>query len=95
MPTIVYEIIDLIGSLIRLIGVTVLGLGMGWLSLDLLRKNPSWQLQAVVFLGLAGLVIAMVILFFGGATGAFALGVGLAIFMWGMLKKKKDGDKED
>jgi len=94
MPPIVYEIIDLLGSIFRLIGMAVLGLGIGWLSLDLLRRAQDWQLQIAVFLGLVGLVIAMTFFLAWGALGAFSIGVGVAIFLWGMPKKqKKENEK--
>jgi len=95
MPPIVYDIIDLLASILRLIGMAVLGLGIGWLSLDLLRKTEAWQLQIAVFLGLVGLVIAMTFFLAWGALGAFSLGVGVAVFLWGMPKKKKKEDETE
>jgi hypothetical protein len=89
MPTLVYEIINLLGSLLRLLGMAALGLGIGWLALDLLKKAANWYLQAVVFLGLLGLIIAMTVYLGWGALGAFAIGVAVAIFMWGVPKKAK------
>jgi hypothetical protein len=94
MPTIVYDIIDLLASLLRLIGMTILGLGIGWLALDLLRKIPAWQGQVAIFLGLAGLVIAMTVFTGWGALGALSIGIGVAIFLWGMPRKKKEGETE-
>jgi hypothetical protein len=94
MPTIVYEIITLLASILRLIGMVVLGLGMGWLSLDLLRKAQVWQLQIAVFLGLVALVVALSYFLGAGAQGAFAIGVGVAIFLWGMPKKEKKEEEK-
>ncbi len=95
MPNIVYQIVDLIASLIRFIGMTAFGLGIGWVVLDLLKKTQAWQVQIAVFLGLIGLVIAMAS-FLPGALGGFAIGVAVAIFTWGLPKKKKNEgeDKE-
>ena len=90
MPQIVYETIDLLSAAIRLIGLAVLGVGIGWLSLDLLRKAEAWQLQIGVFLGLVGLVAALANFMAWGALGAFCIGLGVAIFVWGMPKKKKE-----
>lgn len=89
MPSYVYEIINLFASILRLIGMAVLGLGIGWLALDLLKKMQIWQVQIAVFFGLAGLIIAMAVFTGVGALGAFALGVGVAILLWGMPKKQK------
>jgi hypothetical protein len=94
MPTIVYEIIDLLAALLRLLGVAALGVGIGYLAVDLLRKAEGWPMQAVGFLGLAGVVIAMVVFLAPGALGAFGIGLGVAIFIWGMPKKKKEEEQE-
>jgi hypothetical protein len=93
MPSVVNVIIYLLSTILRVIGLAGLGVGMGWLSLDLLRKAQSWQLQIAVFLGLVGLVIA--IGFVGAAAlGAFCIGVSVAIFIWGMPKKEKEEEAE-
>lgn len=94
MPSIVYEIFDLLASLLRLLGLAVFGVGFGWLALDLLKKTTLWQVQIAVFLGLAGLLIAMAVYTAWGALGAFAAGVGVAILIWGLPKKPKDEAKK-
>jgi|NGEPerStandDraft_6_1074524.scaffolds.fasta_scaffold78343_3 hypothetical protein len=92
MPSVLNIIIYILSAILRIIGLGVLGAAMGWLSLDLLRKE-AWQLQIAVFLGLVGLVIA--IAFVGAAAvGAFAIGVAVAIFLWGIPRKKKEGEAE-
>jgi hypothetical protein len=95
MPSIVYEIVDILASLIRLLGLAVFGLGFGWLALDLLKKTQLWQVQIAVFLGLAGLLIAMAVFTGWGAVGAFAIGAGAAILVWGLPKKEKKEEKKD
>ena len=94
MPTIVFDIINLIAALLRLLGVAALGIGIGYLVVDLFHKAQEWLMQAVLFLGLAGLVIAMAVFLSPGALGAFGLGFGAAIFLWGMPKKKKEEEEE-
>ena len=88
MPGIVYEIINLIVSLIRFLGMAAFGVAFGWLVLDLLKKTQAWQLEIAIFLGLIGLVIALAC-FLSGALGAFAIGLSAAIFIWGLPKKNK------
>ena len=90
IPQIVYDIIDLFASLIRLAGLALLGVGIGYLAVDLLHKAKEWPMQIALFLGLSGLVIAMVIFLAPGALGAFAIGLGVAVFVWGMPKKNKE-----
>ena len=87
-----YQIIDLLVSIVRFLGLVLFGVGLGWLVLDLLKKDV-WQLQIAVFLGLLGLAIALAIYVSGGFAG-FVIGFGVAIFMWGMPKKKKEEKTE-
>ena len=94
MPPIVNQIIVLISQLIRILGLAVLGLGIGWLALDLLKRIQVWQGQVAVFLGLAGLIIAMTVFTGWAALGVFAAGVGVAILMWGMPKKEKKPEEK-
>jgi hypothetical protein len=89
MPSIVYEIINLLASILRLLGMAAFGVGIGWLALDLLRKSSVWQVQMTVFLGLVGLAIALVVFLSWGALGGFGLGFAAAVFAWGMPKKAK------
>ena len=94
MPAIVFDIINIIASLLRLLGAAALGVGIGYLVVDLYHKAQEWLMQAVLFLGLAGLVIAMAVFLAPGALGAFGLGFGAAIFLWAMPKKKKEEAEE-
>jgi hypothetical protein len=90
MPQIVFDIINLIASLIRLLGMAALGVAIGYLAVDLFHKAQTWPMQAVFFLGLAGLLIAMVVFLSPGALGGFGLGFGAAIFIWALPKKQKE-----
>ena len=89
MPTIVFDIINMIASLIRMLGLAALGVGIGYLAVELFHKAQEWLMQAILFLGLAGLIIAMAVFLAPGALGAFGLGLGVAIFLWGMPRKPK------
>ncbi len=93
MPDIVYEIIDLLASILRLLGLAVFGVAFGWLGLDLLKKSTFWVVQVAVFLGVAGLLIALTVFSAWGAVGAFAAGVGVAILLWGLPRKPKEDKK--
>ena len=95
MPGIVYDIVNMFAAFIRMVGMAALGVGLGYLAVDLLRKVEGWPMQAIGFLGLAGLVIAMVVFLAPGALGGFAIGLGVAIFIWGIPKKKKEKEEED
>jgi NhaP-type Na+/H+ or K+/H+ antiporter len=93
-----FQIIDwvivLLSQIFRFLGMAILGLGIGWLTLDLLKKIEIWQGQVIIFLGLIGLIIAMTVFTGWGALGAFAIGIGVAIFLWGLPKKEKKVDEK-
>ena len=52
IPQVLYEIITLIAELIRLIGMALVGVGIGYLAVDVLHKAEGWPMKAVGFLGL-------------------------------------------
>ena len=82
--------LDILGALIRLIGMALFGLGAGWLVLEFLRKaEQAWQLQIAVFLGFVGLGIGMARFLAPAALGGFGIGLGLALFFYGLPKKEK------
>lgn len=94
MPPVIYEIIDLFTSILRFLGMGVFSIAIGWLTIDLLKKAKDWPLQAIVFTVLAGLTIAMTVFLPWGALGAFGIGTGVAIIIWGIPRKKKDEEED-
>ncbi len=78
-----------LSQLLRILGMAAIGLVLGWLVLDLFRKVQTWYMEAILFLGLLGFIIAMVIFTGWGALGAFGLGLGAAFFLWGIPRKPK------
>ncbi len=87
-------ILVILSQVLRIIGLAALGLALGWLVLDLLRKAQAWYMEAIIFLGLLGQIIAMVVFTGWGALGAFAIGLAVAIFLWGMPRKPKVVEEE-
>ena len=94
MPQIVYEILSLLGALIRMLGLLMFGLGIGWFALEGFRKSQqNWQLQIAVFLGLVALSGIMIYTLYynaPSALGLYGIGFGVAMFLWGIPKKKDD-----
>ena len=74
---------------IRFVGLLVFGLMSAWLTMRTYTLDTkSWQVQTAavaVFIFLAG---ALVNSSNPGAAGAFALGAGAGIFLWGFSKEK-------
>ena len=92
---VVYIIVDFLASLLRFIGLAAFGVAFGWLALDLLKKSQLWQVQMTIFLGFAGLLIALAVFIPAGGLGAFAGGAGVAILVWGLPKKEKKDELKD
>ena len=94
MSSIWYEIFLLLGSILRMLGLFVLGLGMGWFVLESFRKGQqTWQLQAAIFLGFTGLIFGLAYIMASdapAAIGLFGAGVGVAMLVWGLPKNKKE-----
>jgi len=90
MPPIVSEILNILASLVRLLGMLVLGYGVARFTLDMYRKGiQSWQVQAAIFLGFVGLVAALANYTTAASLGGFGLGAGIALVM-GLTAKKEE-----
>ena len=94
MPQIVFDILAIVASLFRFVGLLAFGLGIGWFTLHIF-KEANWQLKIAVYLGFVGLGIALARFLPGGALGAFAIGAGGALLMWGMQQEKKPAETEE
>jgi hypothetical protein len=96
MPPIIYELLNILGFAIRVGGMIVLGVAMGYFTIEFYRKGQQvWMLQIALFLGFIGLVIALSTFTSPGTLGAFALGAGgTLIYKLGFEKdEKKDEPK--
>jgi putative flippase GtrA len=80
-------VIYILVALIKLAGMLVIGLGIGWLALDVFRKGQP-SVQIAFFLGIIALLIAL-LLYSHLGLGAFGIGMGAAILRWGMPRLKK------
>jgi hypothetical protein len=82
------EVLAVLGYVVRLVGALLFGLAAGWLVLEAFRREPySWQLAIAAILGLL-LTFALIGYWVpGGATlGAFGVGAGTAVILWGIAK---------
>ncbi len=89
LPSLFYEIVGLIGSLLALIGMLALGVAVAWLLLSALKREgqhwPYYLLLFVVFFG-AGLFLLNNLTY--GAIGLFTLGFAGSIFYFGINRKE-------
>ena len=90
------DIFILFGTLFRALGSLVFGVGVGWLVLKVVKEaGKTWQLIAAVVLGLLGTFLVLAGWSPGSTTvGAFGLGAGAAILIWGLAIQPKPKKKE-
>jgi hypothetical protein len=85
-----HVVIYILVALIKLAGTLLFGLSIGWLILDLFRRDQkNWQVQIAFFLGIIALMIAF-LLYSHLSLGGFCIGVGVAFVKWGFPKAEKD-----
>ncbi|MEX0788628.1 MAG: hypothetical protein WD040_07505 [Anaerolineales bacterium] len=90
-------VLQLIGFLLRVLGSLVFGLGIGWIAVKVMQKEPAaWQLSMAVFLGLVGGFALLGHWVPGGGTlGAFGLGAGAAVLLWGLMANRMKSEDDD
>ena len=86
-----FQVTAFLGFLVRILGALVFGVAIGYLTIQLLRREDAgWQIIISVYLGLlAAYVLYSHWLEGGGSPGAFGLGVGGALLGWGVLAGRK------
>lgn len=88
------EVLAILGYVLRLVGALVFGLAVGWLVLQAFKPEAfHWQLAIAALLGLM-LTFALIGHWVpGGATlGAFGIGAGTAVILWGIARVGKGDD---
>jgi hypothetical protein len=83
-------VVYILVGLSKFAGTLLIGLGIGWFAVDILRQNQHpWQFQIAFFLGIIALLIAF-LLYSHLGLGGFCIGMGVAIIKWGFPKAEKD-----
>ena len=91
---VIYDILEILSYLFRFVGMLAFGLGAGWFTLHAF-KDANWQLKIAIYLGFVGTGIGMANFLSAGALGAFGLGAGAAMLMWGLNKGKKEKEADE
>ncbi|MFP3852747.1 MAG: hypothetical protein ACLFWD_00490 [Anaerolineales bacterium] len=86
-------ILEILGYVLRVLGSLVFGLAAGWLAIRTLTwQRESWQVVVAVFLGLlASFVLVGNWVPGGGTLGAYGLGLGAGLLIWGLAAEKEEG----
>ncbi len=91
-----YDVVELLGYLLRALGALVFGLAAGWLTWKAFQwEGESWQLSVAAFLGLlAAFVLVGRWVDGGAAMGAFGLGAGAGLLIWGLGAGRKSEEED-
>jgi hypothetical protein len=85
----IFDFMRIMGIVLRVLGAAVFGVGVGWLVIHVL-KWQLWQLATAAILGLLGAFVLVAHWTGGGGTlGAFGLGAGAGLLVWGLMQDRR------
>jgi hypothetical protein len=88
------DVLELLGYVLRALGALVFGVAAGWLTVRALDwQREHWQAALGIYLGLLAAFVLVGHWVDGGATiGAFGLGAGAGLLVWGLGAERGDGE---
>ena len=90
-----YQVIEIIGLFVQLLGLFAFGIAAGWLTLRVIdQEEKVWQLQAIVYSLFLVFVALLARSLTPGALGIFLVGAAGALIFWGVIKKGEKPVKE-
>ena len=85
-----YEIIEILGLIIQLLGLFLFGITAGWFTLYVINQpEKSWQMQSIVYSVFLIFVALMARYLNPGALGTFLIGAAGAMIYWGLFKNQE------
>jgi len=82
-----YQIIEILGLFVQILGLILFGVTMGWFTLHIINQSEkSWQLQSIVYSVFLVFIGLMVKYLNPGALGALLVGSSGAMIYWGLIK---------
>ena len=91
----VYEVIEIIGMFVQVLGLILFGVAAGWFTLHVISQpEKNWQLQSIVYSVFLIFVALMTKHLTPGALGAFLVGTAGAMIYWGLIKNREKPEKK-
>lgn len=89
------QILQLLGVIFRPLGFLVFGVAAGWLvTRPFVEEQKWWQLEALTLVAFFGCLVTLCIYAGPGSVGAFGLGSGVAVLLFGLRLGQKSGGGE-
>jgi len=90
-----YDVIDIVGLLVQVIGMVLFGVASGWFTLKVINQpDKNWQLQSIVYSVFLVFVALLARYSTSGAFGAFLVGAAGAMIYWGLIKNREKPEKK-
>jgi hypothetical protein len=91
-----FELTSFLGNLLRVLGLALFGLAVGWLTLKtFIQAEKNWPLQAAIYLGFLFFIAITLAVVSPGSGGALSLGAAIALLYWGNKKEDKSEITEE
>ncbi len=90
-----YNVAEIIGIFVQVLGLVLFGITTGWFTLFVINHpDKTWQLQSIVYSVFLVFVAMMSRNLTPGAFGAFLTGAAGAMIYWGLIKNRKKPAKK-
>jgi len=89
------QVLTLLGVIFRPLGFLVFGFAAGWLaSMPFAEAQKWWQLEAIALVAFFGSLVTLSIYSGAGSVGAYGLGAGIGVIVFGIRLGQKPVGEE-